>query len=99
MTAPAFIVFRSAWRGRRSNRCMRSICVVVIVAFVAFDALNAIGAKAADSAAPLPVKSKAQAAAPTHRWTGLYFGGHVGYGGGSFGPGTNPAHNQGVIFP
>ena len=32
-------------------------------------------------------------------WTGFYVGGHVGYGGGSFGPGTNPLPEQGVFFP
>src|ERR1700738_3734343 len=32
-------------------------------------------------------------------WTGFYLGGHVGYGGGSLGPGTNPLPEQGVFFP
>ena len=45
----------------------------------------------------MPVKSKASA--PKPRWSGLYFGGHVGYGGGSFGPGTNPVFNQAVALP
>ena len=45
------------------------------------------------------MKSKPKALAPAPRWSGLYFGGHFGYGGGGFGPGTNPAHNEAVIFP
>ena len=34
-----------------------------------------------------------------YKWTGFYMGGHVGYGGGSFGPTTNPLPEQGVFFP
>ncbi len=37
---------------------------------------------AADLTRPVPV---------AYSWTGWYAGGHFGYGGGSFGPGTNPA--------
>jgi high affinity Mn2+ porin len=48
-------------------------------------------------AADMPVK------APTYKavydWTGFYLGGHVGYGGGSLGPGSNPLPEQGVFFP
>jgi high affinity Mn2+ porin len=73
---------------------MTRVHTVVIFAFVA---LGSVAAQAADSAAPLPVKGKALQ--PKHRWTGLYFGGHFGYGGGGFGSGTNPAHNESVIFP
>jgi high affinity Mn2+ porin len=50
-------------------------------------------AKAAD----LPLKAPAFKA--VYDWTGFYIGGHVGYGGGSIGPGTNPLPEQGVFFP
>ena len=36
---------------------------------------------------------------PAFDWSGFYIGGHVGYGGGSFGPDTNPLPLQGVFFP
>jgi high affinity Mn2+ porin len=32
-------------------------------------------------------------------WTGFYLGGHMGYGGGSFGPGANVLPAQGVLLP
>src|SRR4051794_22756193 len=38
------------------------------------------------------------AASPTS-WSGLYLGGHVGYGGASFGAGTHALPSQGVFFP
>ena len=50
---------------------------------------------AADATLPL----KAPRVAPVFDWSGLYVGGHVGYGGGSFGPGTNPLPQQGIFFP
>ena len=34
-----------------------------------------------------------------YSWTGFYLGGHVGYGGGSFGPDANPLPLQGAFFP
>jgi high affinity Mn2+ porin len=49
------------------------------------------------AAADLPLKATAFKA--VYNWTGFYLGGHVGYGGGSFGPGTNPLPEQGVFFP
>src|ERR1700681_3762165 len=52
---------------------------------------------AADLRASLPVKAPVHSA--IYDWTGFYLGGHVGYGGGSFGPGTNPLPLQGVFFP
>jgi high affinity Mn2+ porin len=52
---------------------------------------------AADLPANLPVKAPVHSA--INDWTGFYLGGHVGYGGGSFGPGTNPLPEQGVLFP
>jgi len=48
-------------------------------------------------AADLPLK--APALKSVYDWTGFYLGGHVGYGGGSLGPGTNPLPEQGVFFP
>jgi len=57
--------------------------------------LLAFAAEAA--AAEMPIK----AAVPKviYDWSGFYLGGHVGYGGGSFGPGTNPLPEQGVFLP
>lgn len=54
-------------------------------------------ALAADRPAALPVK--APRVKPVFDWSGFYVGGHVGYGGGSFGPGTNPLPQQGIFFP
>jgi high affinity Mn2+ porin len=48
-------------------------------------------------AADLPLK--APVVKTVYNWTGFYLGGHVGYGGGSFGTGTNPLPEQGVLFP
>jgi high affinity Mn2+ porin len=48
-------------------------------------------------AADMPVKAPVFKA--VYDWTGFYLGGHVGYGGGSFGPDTNPLPEQGVFFP
>ena len=42
---------------------------------------------------------KAPAYQVVYNWTGFYLGGHVGYGDGSLGPGTNPIPEQGVFFP
>ncbi|TKT71561.1 cell envelope biogenesis protein OmpA [Afipia massiliensis] len=52
-------------------------------------------ARAADAVMPF----KASRVAPVFDWSGLHIGGHVGYGGGSFGPGTNPLPQQGIFFP
>lgn len=65
------------------------------VAGLALGMVTADSAKAADAAMPL----KAVRAAPMYDWSGFYLGGHVGYGGGNFGPGTNPLPQQGVFFP
>ena len=53
------------------------------------------------SGSELHFKSEAKHSAATsiYDWTGFYVGGHVGYGGGSFGPSTNPLPEQGVFFP
>jgi high affinity Mn2+ porin len=59
-----------------------------------------LGALALDSpalAADLPLKAPVFRA--LYDWTGFYIGGHVGYGGGSLGPSTNPVPEQGVLFP
>ena len=48
-------------------------------------------------AADMPLKAPVFEA--VYNWTGFYLGGHVGYGGGSLGPGTNPLPLQGVFFP
>jgi high affinity Mn2+ porin len=74
------------------NRCSRSwerVFAGVGMSLLAFDEPAA--------AADLPVKAPALKA--VYNWTGFYLGGHVGYGGASFGPGTNPLPEQGVFFP
>src|SRR5690348_9158197 len=48
-------------------------------------------------AADLPVKAPELHA--IYDWTGFYVGGHVGYGGGSLGPGTHPLPEQGFFLP
>src|ERR1700688_3630018 len=52
---------------------------------------------AADLRTNLPTEAPVRSA--IYDWTGFYLGGHVGYGGGSFGPGTNALPEQGVFFP
>lgn len=54
-------------------------------------------AAAADLPATLPIKAPMRSA--VYDWTGFYLGGHVGYGGGTFGPGTNAIPDQAVFFP
>jgi high affinity Mn2+ porin len=49
------------------------------------------------NAADMPLKASVFEA--VYNWTGFYLGGHVGYGGGSLGPGTNPLPLQGAFFP
>lgn len=53
----------------------------------------------ANSAAAADLPLKAPALKAVYDWTGFYIGGHVGYGGGSLGPGTNPRPEEGVFFP
>ncbi|MCS3897376.1 hypothetical protein CT676_39045 [Bradyrhizobium sp. MOS001] len=48
-------------------------------------------------AADLPLK--ARTAKTLYGWTGFYVGGHFGYGDASFGPGTYPLPEQGMILP
>jgi high affinity Mn2+ porin len=42
---------------------------------------------------------KPAAANAIYNWTGFYVGGHVGYGDGTLGSGTNPLPLQGAVFP
>ncbi|KJC47787.1 cell envelope biogenesis protein OmpA [Bradyrhizobium sp. LTSP885] len=49
------------------------------------------------AAADIAVKSPATSA--VYGWTGFYIGGHIGYGDGSLGPGTNPLPEQSVFLP
>ena len=74
------------------NRNRRSL--ELALAGAAFGGL-ALGSPAI--AADLPIK--APYLRPAFDWSGFYVGGHVGYGGGSFGPDTNPLPLQGVFFP
>jgi high affinity Mn2+ porin len=68
--------------------------------FLASAALMTIAASAAESAdLPTATPKKVLDAAAYYDWTGLYVGGHFGYGMGTFGPGTNPILSQAVIFP
>jgi high affinity Mn2+ porin len=74
------------------NRCSQffgGVLVGVGLTLLAFE----LPATAAD----LPLK--APAAKAIYDWTGFYLGGHVGYGDGSLGPGTNPLPEQAVLFP
>ena len=50
-------------------------------------------------AATADMALKALVSKTVYDWTGFYLGGHVGYGTGSFGPGTNPLPLQGVFVP
>jgi high affinity Mn2+ porin len=77
--------------GEAAFYVIKAAAVAVAVATVPFSAV------AADVSRP-PI-TKSQVAAPSYRWTGLYAGAHLGYGGGSFGAGTNPVLNQGVLLP
>ena len=73
----------------RSSRSWESLFAGVALGMIALDG----PAVAAD----MPLKAPAYRA--VYNWTGFYLGGHVGYGGGSFGPDTNPLPLQGVFFP
>ena len=59
----------------------------------------ALGALSFDAALAADMPLKAPRVATYFDWSGLYVGGHVGYGTGGFGPGTNPLPLQGVFFP
>ncbi|SIO14749.1 high affinity Mn2+ porin [Bradyrhizobium erythrophlei] len=65
-----------------------------VFAGAAFGAL-ALGSPAL--AADMALKAPAYKA--IYDWTGFYLGGHVGYGDGGLGAGTNPLPEQGAFFP
>ncbi len=78
------------------TQTLRRITIVkVAVAGLALGAPPLDLARAADAVVPV----KAPRVASVFDWSGLYIGGHVGYGGGSFGPGTNPLPQLGIFFP
>jgi high affinity Mn2+ porin len=73
-------------RSSRSTNCL-----------LACAGLYVLGFDNSALAADLPLKAPALKA--VYDWTGFYIGGHVGYGAGSLGPGTNPIPEQGSPFP
>jgi high affinity Mn2+ porin len=73
-------------RRRLSRRLLRTTASLGLLAF-----------DGSATAADMPIKAAAPQA--MYDWTGFYLGGHVGYGGGSFGPGTHPLPEQGVFLP
>src|SRR5882724_5221363 len=70
----------------QSRKCMAA---GVGLGMLAFDG--------AAMAADMPVKAPMYKT--VYSWTGFYLGGHVGYGDASFGAGTNPLPEQGMLFP
>lgn len=68
--------------------------LLLVIAFAALTAGEHVCA--ADLPRKFPVKTRA--AATYANWTGFYFGGYLGYGTGTFGPGTNAVQDQGGIF-
>lgn len=60
-------------------------------------ALSALALDAPAMAADMPLKAAKISA--VYDWTGLYVGSNIGYGGGSFGAGTNTLPEQGTFFP
>lgn len=73
----------------------RIVLMKSAIAGLALGAASLDGAQAADALMPV----KAPRVTPVFDWSGLYVGGHAGYGGGSFGPNTNPLPQQGIVFP
>src|SRR5262249_25121659 len=80
--------------------------ILVAIALIAFGLHETVEAAERPlvfpSASPGEGKRAAvKAAVPPTRfdWTGPYVGFHSGYGGGSFGPGTNGQPTHGVFFP
>lgn len=86
---------------RQEDRAGRRIAMKQLAAGLALAALWLDGAAlAADRAAAPASKAAARTATPTaYDWSGIYFGGNVGYGFGSLGPNSNPLPLQGVFFP
>jgi len=64
---------------------------------LAITSAGAVLAVPAARAADLPLKAPVLKA--VYNWTGFYAGGHFGYGDASFGPGTFPLPEQGVLLP
>ena len=62
-----------------------------------FVGLSLLALDGSVAAADLPLKAPVRKT--VYDWTGFYIGGHIGYGGGSYGPDTNPLPNQGVFLP
>jgi opacity protein-like surface antigen len=73
----------------RRSRSREYVLAGLSLSLLAFDGVA--------TAADMPLT--APALGPVYSWTGFYLGGHVGYGGGSFGPDANPLPLQGVFFP
>ena len=71
--------------------------VIEIISVVGGATLIFLTANRPTVAADMPLKAPVLKAA--YSWTGFYLGGHVGYGGGSLGPGTNALPLQGAFFP
>jgi high affinity Mn2+ porin len=90
MTRETAVMFSSGklvrWSRRRSSKC-------------AFPGLGLGMLAIANSANAADLPLKAPALQTVYNWTGFYIGGHVGYGGGSLGPGTNPVPGEGVFLP
>jgi high affinity Mn2+ porin len=58
-----------------------------------------IGSTTSVVLASCPFAAAADVPPAIYDWTGFYIGGQIGYGGGSFSPGTNPVPEQAVFFP
>ena len=89
----AGIGFERQWRQRMAGLRTNTLVAIGAASFVAASSQ----AIAADLRPSFPVKAPARSV--IYGWTGFYLGGHVGYGGGSIGPDTNPVPLQGVFFP
>src|SRR3984885_2698153 len=74
---------------KRSNRSRNCLFTWAMLCMLGFD----------DPGKAVDLPLKAPAFKTVYDWTGFYIGGHVGYGGGSLGPGTNPVPAQGVFLP
>lgn len=87
---------RSSFRDARNPLGGRAFATSILVAGAALT----LSASQSACAADLPIKMVGKAAATTiYDWTGFYVGGHVAYGRGDFGTGTNPLPAQSVFFP
>ena len=89
----AGIGFERQWRQRLAGLRTNRLVAIGAASFVAASSQ----ASAADLRPSFPVKAPARSV--IYGWTGFYLGGHVGYGGGSIGPDSNPLPLEGVFFP